>query len=112
MSLNANLAREQSNDNLANSLRGLSHEQLVQLIMEFVCAQDNGTLRENENLRNVLSKKMPVADIRPLIEKLVVLQQNIYASLRFVSNLIDDSTYNRAYIYLDAFQVCINIKMS
>jgi len=104
----ANMPKERSNDNLANSLRGLSHEQLVQLIMELVYAQDDGTLRENEKLRSVLFKKMPVADIQPLIKKLVVLRQNVYASLVFVPNLTDDSTYSRAYIHLDEFQVCIN----
>lgn len=110
MSLGAtNTPRERSNDDLANGLRGLSHEQLVQLIMGLVYAQDNGMLRENEKLRSVLSKKMPVADIQPLIEKLVVLRQNVYASLVFVSNLTDDSTYSRAYIHLDAFQVRTNI---
>lgn len=110
MSLGAtNTPRERSNDDLANGLRGLSHEQLVQLIMGLVYAQDNGMLRENEKLRSVLSKKMPVADIQPLIEKLVVLRQNIYASLVFVSNLTDDSTYSRAYIHLDTFQVRTNI---
>jgi len=103
-----NMPKERSSDNLANSLRGLSHEQLVQLIMELVYAQDNGTLRENEKLRSVLFKKMPIADIQPLIKKLVVLRQNVYASLVFVPNLTDDSTYSRAYIHLDEFQVCIN----
>ncbi|XP_011879414.1 PREDICTED: uncharacterized protein LOC105568386 [Vollenhovia emeryi] len=105
VSLNAaNAPREQSNDNLANGLRSLSHEQLVQLIMELVCAQDNGTLRENEKLRSVLFKKMPVADVQPLIEKLVALRQNVYTSLVLVPNLTDDSTCNRAHTHLDTFQ--------
>ncbi|XP_018342429.1 PREDICTED: uncharacterized protein LOC108748658 [Trachymyrmex septentrionalis] len=108
MSLDANSSRVRSNDNLANGLRGLSHEQLVQMIMELVYAQDEGTLRENEKLRNVLSKNMPIADIQPLIEKLIVLRQNIYASLVLVSNLTDDSSYRRAYIHLDAFQKTLN----
>ncbi|KYN05758.1 hypothetical protein ALC62_03237, partial [Cyphomyrmex costatus] len=103
-----NTSRVRSNNNLANGLRGLSHEQLVQLIMELVYAQDEGTMRENEKLCNVLSKKMPVADIQPLIEKLFVLRQNIYASLVFMSNLTDDSTYSCVYIHLDAFQKALN----
>ncbi|XP_011168265.1 uncharacterized protein LOC105201771 [Solenopsis invicta] len=97
-------ANARINNNLANNLRGLSHEQLVQLIMELVYVQDNSTLRESEKLRSVLSRKMPVADIQPLIEKLIVLRQNVYASLMFVSNLADDSTYSRAYIHLEMFQ--------
>ncbi|KYM80165.1 hypothetical protein ALC53_09259 [Atta colombica] len=109
MSLDAaNSSRVRSNDNLANGLRGLSHEQLVQMIMQLVYAQDEGTLRENEKLRNILSKNMPIADIQPLMEKLIVLRQNIYASLVLVSNLTDDSTYSRAYIHLDAFQKTLN----
>ncbi|KYQ58277.1 hypothetical protein ALC60_02697 [Trachymyrmex zeteki] len=104
----ANVSRVRSNDNLANGLRGLSHEQLVQMIMELVYAQNEGMLRENEKLRNVLSKNMPIADIQPLIEKLVVLRQNIYASLVLVSNLADDSTYSCAYVHLDVFQKTLN----
>lgn len=105
MSLDSgNASREQANDNLTNGLRGLSHEQLVQLIMELVCAQDNGALRENEKLCSILFKRMPVADIQPLIEKLIALRQNIYASLTFVSNLTNNATYNQVYIHLDTFQ--------
>ncbi|KAL6260267.1 hypothetical protein P5V15_007800 [Pogonomyrmex californicus] len=99
-----NASARRSNDSLANNLRGLSHEQLVQLIMELVCAQEDNVLNMNENLRDILSKKMPNADIQPLIENLISLQQNVYASLVFVSDLTDSSTYSRAYVHLDMFQ--------
>ena len=105
MSLDArNMPRQRSDDNFVNALRDLSHEQLVRLIMELVYAQEDGTLRENEKLRYILSKKISDADIQPFIEKLIVLRQNIYASLVFSPNLNDDSAYNCAYIHLDAFQ--------
>lgn len=112
MSLNAaNTPRQRSDDNLVNGLRDLSHEQLIRLIMELVYAQEDGMLRENEKLRYILSKKISDADIQPFIEKLIVLRQNIYASLVFSPNLNDESAYNCAYIHLDAFQVyiCLNI---
>lgn len=96
-------SQKYSNDNLLNGLRGLSHEQLVRLIMDLVSMQEDGSLCEDERLRNVLLKKMPIADIQPLIDKLGTLSQNIYASL--VSSNLDDSAYSRAYIHLDIFQV-------
>lgn len=97
-------SKQRSDDNFVNVLRDLSHEQLVQLIMELIYAQEGGTLLENEKLRYILSKKISDADIQPFLEKLIVLRQNIYASLVFSPNLNDDSAYNCAYVHLDAFQ--------
>lgn len=112
MSVDAtNTSRGQSNDNLLNSLRGLSHEQLIHLIMDLVYGQEDGTL-ENEKLRHILLNKMPAADIQPLIDKLAILGQNVYTSLVFSSNLDDDSTYSCAYLHMNAFQVCISIIIS
>ncbi|XP_076632181.1 uncharacterized protein LOC143347136 isoform X1 [Colletes latitarsis] len=91
--------------NLVNGLRGLSHEQLVQMITDMVAMQEDGTLTEREKLRNVLLRKMPVADIQPLIDILNNLIQNIYASM--VSPNLDDSTNKCAYIHLDAYQKTI-----
>ncbi|XP_072743058.1 uncharacterized protein [Anoplolepis gracilipes] len=105
MSLDAaNMQRQRSDDNLVNSLRDLSHEQLVRLIMELVYAQEDGTLRENEKLRYILSKKLSETDIRPFIEKLIILRQNIYANLIFSPNLRDESANSCTHIHLDAFQ--------
>lgn len=112
MSLDAaNMSRQRSKDNLVNGLQNLSHEQLVQLIMELVYAQEDGTLRENEKLRYILSKKISDGDIQPFIEKLILLKQNIYANPVFSPNLNDESAYSCAYIHLDAYQVyiCLNI---
>lgn len=89
--------------NLANGLRGLSHEQLVKMIMDLVLLQEDKGLSQNDLLRDIILKKMPVADIQPLREKLTSLRQNIYASL--VSSNIDESDYSRAYVHLDNFQV-------
>lgn len=106
-----NISRQLSNDNLANDLRNLSHEQLVRLIMELVYAQEDGTLRENEKFRYILSKKISNADIQPFIEKLILLRQNIYTNPVFSPNLNDESAYSCAYIHLDAYQVyiCLNL---
>ncbi|KAG7199275.1 hypothetical protein KM043_018137 [Ampulex compressa] len=100
-----NSMQKQFSGSLIDGLRGLSHDQLVKMIMDLVTVQEDGLLREGEKLRNVLLKKMPVADIQPLIEKLMGLRQNVYASL--VSSNLDDSAYSRAYIHLDAFQKAI-----
>lgn len=103
----ANMSRQRSNDNLINGLRNLNHEQLIQLIMELVYAQEDGMLRENEKLRYILSKKISDADIQPFIEKLILLKQNIYANPIFSPNVNDESAYSCAYIHLDAYQVNI-----
>lgn len=96
-------SQKQPIDDLISSLRGLSHEQLVQMIMDLVHMQENGSLCEGTTLRSVLSEKMPVADIQQLVQKLRILRQNVYASL--VCPNLDDSAYNRAYVHLDMFEV-------
>lgn len=98
-----NVPEREPNDILANSLRGLSHEQLIQSIMNLVRMQENGELCEGERLRNVLLKNMPIADIQPPIQKLRALRQNIYVSL--VSSNLDDY----ASLHLNAFEVRITI---
>lgn len=100
---NANLSQKQTVNDLISGLRGLSHEQLVQMIMDLVYMQETGLLCKNTTLRNVLLKKMPVADIEQLLQKLRVLRHNCYASL-ICSNL-DDSAFSRAYVHLDTFEV-------
>lgn len=92
------------NGNLLNGLRGLSHDQLVQMIMDLVSMQEDGLLSENEKIRNVLLKKMPVADIQPLIDVLNNLKQNIRV-LTVPSNLQESDDH--AHIHLDAFQKTI-----
>lgn len=90
--------------NLLNGLRGLSHEQLVQMIMNLVSMQEDGILHEGEKISNLLLKKMPVADIQPLIDTLNNLKQNIRISM--MSSNLDDLASSPAYIHLDAYQVC------
>lgn len=87
---------------MINGLRGLSHEQLIKMIMDLVSMQEDGMLPNDEKLRDVLLKKMPIADIQPMRERLNCLRQNVYASL--MSSDMDESAYNRAYVHLDAFQ--------
>ncbi|KZC05049.1 PREDICTED: uncharacterized protein LOC107193553 [Dufourea novaeangliae] len=91
--------------NLASGLRGLSHDQLMQMIMDLVVMQEEGGLSEGEKIRGILLKKMPVADVQPLIETLNNLKQNIYASL--VSFKLDVSSNTCEFIHLDAFQKAI-----
>lgn len=94
---------KQFTGNLANGLRGLSHEQLVKMIMDLVSMQEDQAISVNDNLRDIILKNMPVADIQPLRERLTWLRQNVYASL--VSSNIDESDYSRAYVHLENFQV-------
>lgn len=96
-------SQKQFTGTLVNGLRGLSQDQLVKMIMDLVSMQEDGVLSGDDKLRDVIVKKMPVADIQPLRERLSSLRQNVYASL--VSSNVDDSAYSRAYIHLDAFDV-------
>lgn len=100
--LDATNSQKYFNGNLINGLRGLSHNQLVHMIMDLVSMQEDGLLHENEKIRNVLYKKMPVADIQPLVDTLNNLKQNIQVSI-VLSNMDDLSDI---HIHLDAFQVC------
>ncbi|XP_032686462.1 uncharacterized protein LOC116851283 [Odontomachus brunneus] len=100
--LDANTSQRQLVDDLTRGLRGLSHEQLVQMIMNVVHMQEDGLLCKNTTLRSVLLEKIPVADIEQLIQKLRILRQNVYASL--VCSNLDDSAYSRAYVHLDMFE--------
>ncbi|CAK9802395.1 hypothetical protein ANTQUA_LOCUS3299 [Anthophora quadrimaculata] len=102
-SLDANNAQKYFTGNLLSGLRGLSHDQLVQMIMDLVSMQEAGLLKEDEKICNVLLKKMPVADIQPLIDTLNNLKQNIQASIMSSNN----STDNCTHIHLDAFQKAI-----
>jgi hypothetical protein len=97
------LSSKQFTGNLANGLRGLSHDQLVKMIMDLVSMQEDKLVSPNDKLRDIILKNMPVADIQPLREKLTCLRQNVYASL--VSSNLDESDYSRAYVHLDNFQV-------
>ncbi|OAD60572.1 hypothetical protein WN48_05089 [Eufriesea mexicana] len=102
-SLDSNHSQRYFSGNLLNGLRGLSHGQLVHMIMDLVSMQEDGLLRENEKIRNVLLRKMPMADIQPLIDTLNNLKQNILASI--VSSNMDDLSDSHIHIHLDAFQV-------
>ncbi|XP_029045608.1 uncharacterized protein LOC114877334 [Osmia bicornis bicornis] len=104
-SLDSNSGQRHYTGNLLNGLRGLSHEQLVQMIMDLVSMQEDGILHEGEKISNLLLKKMPVADIQPLIDTLNNLKQNIRISM--MSSNLDDLASSHAYIHLDAYQKII-----
>lgn len=100
--LDTNSSQKYFTGNLLNGLRGLSHNQLVHMIMDLVSMQEDGLLHNNDKIRNILLKKMPMADIQSLIDILNNLKQNIQASIGF-SDLNGLSN-----IHLDAFHVCSN----
>lgn len=98
------------NHRTIDGLRGLSHNQLVEMIMDLISLQDSGALEKGDKLRDVVMKMMPAADIQPLQERLMSLRQNIFASL--ISSHSDDSAYSRAFIHLDTFEVNILLILS
>lgn len=102
-SIDTNNSQKYFNGSLLNGLRALSHDQLVHMIMDLVSMQEDGLLRENEKIRNVLLKKMPMADIQPLIDILNNLKKNILDSTG--SSNLNASAGNYAHIHLDVFQV-------
>ncbi|KAK0163556.1 hypothetical protein PV327_007226 [Microctonus hyperodae] len=87
-------------NSVADGLRGLSNDQLVKMIMDLVTMQEEGTIKADSKLRDVIINMMPIADIKPLQDKLHVLQRNIYGSLVSPNEL----AYIRAYMHLDSFQ--------
>ncbi|XP_031847738.1 uncharacterized protein LOC116433620 [Nomia melanderi] len=95
----------QFNGNLASGLRGLSRDQLVALIMDVVAMQEESGLPEGEKLHNILLKKMPIADVQPLVDTLNSLKQNIHISL--MSSKLDDSSNNNTHFHLDVFQKAV-----
>ncbi|XP_043787061.1 uncharacterized protein LOC122711932 isoform X2 [Apis laboriosa] len=99
--LDTNNSQKYFTGNLVNGLRGLSHNQLVHMIMDLVSMQEDGLLHNNDKIRNILLKKMPMADIQSLIDILNNLKQNIQASIEF-SDLNGLSN-----IHLDAFHKAI-----
>ncbi|EZA60971.1 hypothetical protein X777_08183 [Ooceraea biroi] len=103
-SLDAVHTREQYNDYLLNGLNGLKHEQLVQLIMDLVYAQEDGELCKDEKLRSAILRKIPVMDIQSSLEKLDALRETVYAVLMLSPDPSDDSTCSHVYVHLDAFQ--------
>ncbi|XP_063976342.1 uncharacterized protein LOC135162115 [Diachasmimorpha longicaudata] len=95
--------QRQFTGNLMNGLRGLSNEQLVKVIMDIVSMQEDGALSLNDKLRDIVIKRMPVADVQPLRERLSALRQNVSASLMSFERM-DEFSYNHAFIHLETFQ--------
>ncbi|XP_066603554.1 uncharacterized protein [Prorops nasuta] len=90
---------------LINGLRGLSHDQLINMIMDLVNMQEEGEIQDDQKLKNILLQKMPVADISPLKEILSTLQYNIYICL--TSSNLKDNVFNYFEIHLKAFHQAI-----
>lgn len=55
--LDTNSSQKYFTGNLLNGLRGLSHNQLVHMIMDLVSMQEDGLLHNNDKIRNILLKK-------------------------------------------------------
>lgn len=60
------MSPKQLPENLANQLRGLSHEQLVKLLMDLVSMQEDNALSPNDKLRDIILKTMPLPDFPPV----------------------------------------------
>ncbi|XP_076752322.1 uncharacterized protein LOC143424247 [Xylocopa sonorina] len=104
-SSDSNSSQKYFNGNLLSGLRGLSHDQLVHMIMDLVSMQEDGLLQEDEKIHNILLKKMPVADVQPLIDTLNNLKQNIRINTALSNSA--EPLANDAHIHLDAFQKAI-----
>ncbi|KAF7992977.1 hypothetical protein HCN44_005758 [Aphidius gifuensis] len=96
--------QKQYNGNLINGLRGLSNDQLVKVIMDLVSMQEDGAIKPDEQLRDVIMKRMPVADIQPLKETLNSLRQNVFGSLVSSDDKSEEDAFERASVYLDAYE--------
>ncbi|CAO1373010.1 unnamed protein product [Diamesa serratosioi] len=87
-------------------LKGLSNSQLIDIICEMS--------RKEPGIKDEILKNLPIADVRPMEEHLVVLRKNINKSSprsRLLSKT-DGSAYTRASIHLTSFKkaICLHCK--
>lgn len=86
---------------LSRLLKGLSRDQLVDIILD--------TVRREPHLDKDVRSNLPAPDLRPLEENLNTLKRNITRSLpktRLVSKT-DSASHSRASTHLDAFKKCL-----
>lgn len=87
---------------LSRLLKGLSRDQLVDIILN--------TVRNEPALDKDIRISLPTPDLKPLEERLNTLKRNISRSLpktRLVSKT-DGASYSRAHAHLDAFKKCLS----
>ncbi|XP_011312859.1 uncharacterized protein [Fopius arisanus] len=101
--VNEREGEKQFTGSLMNGLRGLSNEQLTKVIMDLVSMQEDGALSLDDKLRDIVIKRMPVADVQPLRERLTLLRQNVSESLMSLEGNYE-FPYNRASVHLETYQ--------
>lgn len=82
-------------------LKGLSNDQLIQIIMDSV--------KQEPHLEEKIRQNLPAPDLKPLEERLNILKRNIVKSLpktRLLSKT-DGAAYSRALTHVTAFKKCI-----
>lgn len=85
----------------AKLLKGLSNDQLVQIILDSV--------KQEPHLEEKIRESLPAPDLKPLEERLNILKRNIVKSLpktRLLSKT-DSAAYSRALTHVTAFKKCI-----
>lgn len=85
----------------AKLLKGLSNDQLVQIILDSV--------KQEPHLEEKIREDLPAPDLKPLEERLNILKRNIVKSLpktRLLSKT-DSAAYSRALTHVTAFKKCI-----
>ncbi|KAK3914132.1 ERI1 exoribonuclease 2 [Frankliniella fusca] len=86
---------------LKDALKGLSQEQLIDVIKNLV---DKHPALENE-----MKESLPAPDLKPLEEQLNYLKKNIFKSLpnSRLTSKTDSPAYNRAATHVTAFKKCV-----
>ena len=86
---------------LQAALKGLSQEQLIDVIQHLV---DN-----HPDLENEMKDSLPAPDLRPLEEQLNYLKKNIFKSLpnSRLTSKTDSPAYSRAATHVTAFKKCV-----
>lgn len=82
-------------------LKGLSNDQLVEIILD--------TVKQKPHLEDNIRQQLPAPDLKPLEERLNILKRNIAKTLpktRLLSKT-DGGAYARALIHVTAFKKCI-----
>lgn len=92
------IAQQNSNTPLNKVLKGYSQDQLINVIQE-LCNQE-------PNIETQIREHLPVPDIKPMEERLLLMKKNIFKSLptsRLVKNT-DSVAYSRAATHLNTFK--------
>ncbi|KAF4526200.1 hypothetical protein B566_EDAN001884 [Ephemera danica] len=88
-------------DSLPLALKGLSHDQLVEMVLMLT--------KDRPDLEKEVKEQMPAPDLRPVEEELTALKKNIFKALPTsrLTSKFDSPAYNRASTHVMCFKKAV-----